>query len=105
MVHFPHLLNMFNGALVLSLPVNKPVSYTHLDVYKRQAPGTGRLTGARYLHQFGRNAQGEFVYRELTPDNAPQLNACLLYTSYHHRCYERYSRKHQPDHAPGEGTS
>lgn len=23
MVHFPHLLNMFNGALVLSLPVNK----------------------------------------------------------------------------------
>ncbi|MCO8151285.1 sigma-54 dependent transcriptional regulator, partial [Escherichia coli] len=38
------------------------------------APGTGRMTGARYLHQFGRNAQGEFVYRELTPDNAPQLN-------------------------------
>ena len=45
---------------------------------------------------FGRNAQGEFVYRELTPDNAPQLNdfialaqggtlvlshPCLLYTS------------------------
>lgn len=50
------------------------LSETDIAVWLYGAPGTGRMTGARYLHQFGRNAQGEFVYRELTPDNAPQLN-------------------------------
>lgn len=50
------------------------LSETDIAVWFYGAPGTGRMTGARYLHQFGRNAQGEFVYRELTPDNAPQLN-------------------------------
>ena len=50
------------------------LSETDIAVWLYGAPGTGRMTGARYLHQFGRNAQGEFIYRELTPDNAPQLN-------------------------------
>ncbi|MGK7384452.1 two-component system response regulator PgtA, partial [Salmonella enterica] len=35
--------------------------------------GTGRMTGARYLHPPGRNAKGPFVRYELTPENAGQL--------------------------------
>ena len=32
------------------------------------------MTGARYLHQLGHNADGPFIYCELTPANAHKLN-------------------------------
>ncbi|EHX7048277.1 two-component system response regulator PgtA, partial [Salmonella enterica subsp. enterica serovar Typhi] len=38
---------------------------------------TGRMTGARYLHQLGRNAKGPFVRYELTPENAGQLETFI----------------------------
>lgn len=31
--------------------------------------GTGRMTGAKYLHQLGRHAEGPFIYRELMAGN------------------------------------
>ena len=32
------------------------------------------MTGARYLHQLGRSAEGPFIRGELTLENAGQLN-------------------------------
>lgn len=46
---------------------------TDIAVWFYGEHGTGRMTGARYLHQLGRNAKGPFVHHELTPDNAAQL--------------------------------
>lgn len=40
-------------------------------------PGTGRMTGARYLHQLGRHAEGPFIACELTPANAHTLNELI----------------------------
>ena len=54
----------------------RAVSYTHLDVYKRQAPG-GHHHPCGYHHRGGRREErhgdGPQVYRALWP--------CLLYTS------------------------
>lgn len=43
---------------------------TDIAVWFYGEHGTGRMTGARYLHQLGRNAKGPFVRYELTPENA-----------------------------------
>ena len=47
---------------------------TDIAVWLYGEPGTGRMTGARYLHQLGHNADGPFIYCELTPANAHKLN-------------------------------
>ncbi|POT59907.1 two-component system response regulator PgtA [Citrobacter amalonaticus] len=50
---------------------------TDIAVWFYGEPGTGRMTGARYLHQLGRNAQGPLVFRELTPDNVRQFDELI----------------------------
>ncbi|MDE9578622.1 two-component system response regulator PgtA [Citrobacter koseri] len=50
---------------------------TDIAVWLYGEPGTGRMTGARYLHQLGRNAGGPFIYCELTPDSAQKLNELI----------------------------
>ncbi len=35
------------------------------------------MTGARYLHQLGRHAEGPFIACELTPANAHTLNELI----------------------------
>ena len=47
---------------------------TDIAVWFYGEPGTGRMTGARYLHQLGRSAEGPFIRGELTLENAGQLN-------------------------------
>lgn len=47
---------------------------TDIAVWFYGEPGTGRMTGARYLHQLGRSADGPFIRGELTPGNAGLLN-------------------------------
>ncbi|MEL2358973.1 sigma-54 dependent transcriptional regulator [Klebsiella pneumoniae] len=42
---------------------------TDIAVWLYGEPGTGRMTGARYLHQLGRHAEGPFIACELTPAN------------------------------------
>ncbi len=39
---------------------------TDIAVWLYGEPGTGRMTGARYLHQLGRHAEGPFIACELT---------------------------------------
>lgn len=51
---------------------------TDIAVWFYGETGTGRMMGARYLHQLGRNKEGPFVYRELTPDNAQTLNELII---------------------------
>lgn len=50
---------------------------TDIAVWFYGEPGTGRMTGARYLHQLGRNAHGPFIRADLTSENAVQLNALI----------------------------
>ena len=50
---------------------------TDIAVWFYGEPGTGRMTGARYLHQLGRNAEGPFIYCELTQANAQKLNELI----------------------------
>lgn len=50
---------------------------TDIAVWFYGEPGTGRMTGARYLHQLGRNAQGPFIREELTSGKADQLNELI----------------------------
>ena len=56
--------------------VNTPVSYTHLDVYKRQYDANGALNtltdGEGHQTQYTYNANGQLI--QLT-------TVCLLYTS------------------------
>ena len=47
---------------------------TDIAVWFYGEPGTGRMTGARYLHQLGRSAQGPLIRCELTGSSAPLLN-------------------------------
>lgn len=55
----------------------KQLAETDIAVWFYGEHGTGRITGARYLHQLGRNAKGPFVRYELTPDNAAQLEVFI----------------------------
>ena len=50
---------------------------TDLAVWFYGEPGTGRMTGARYLHQLGRSAQGPFIRAELTAGNTAQLDELI----------------------------
>lgn len=50
---------------------------TDLAVWFYGEPGTGRMTGARYLHQLGRSAQGLFIRAELTAGNTAQLDELI----------------------------
>lgn len=50
---------------------------TDIAIWFYGEAGTGRMTGARFLHQFGRNAQGPYVRCELTRDNVAQLNELI----------------------------
>lgn len=50
---------------------------TDIAVWFYGEPGTGRMTGARYLHQLGRNVHGPFIRADLTSGNAVQLNALI----------------------------
>ena len=62
-----------NSALV-------PVSYTHLDVYKRQAPGRAELGGNHTDHQHGYGLAAA-VTLDLVAVAARNTD-CLLYTSF-----------------------
>ena len=42
---------------------------TDIAVWFYGEAGTGRMMGAKYLHQLGRHAEGPFIYRELTANN------------------------------------
>ncbi|SXH39558.1 transcriptional regulator [Klebsiella pneumoniae] len=50
---------------------------TDIAVWLYGEPGTGRMTGARYLHQLGRHAEGPFIACELTPANALTSIRCI----------------------------
>lgn len=50
---------------------------TDIAVWLQGEPGTGRMTGARYLHQLGHHAAGPFINCELTPANAPKLGELI----------------------------
>ena len=71
----------FSGFLMLGLVVSQfPVSYTHLDVYKRQIQ--------KHLEECGfEDVGGDFTYipndlKEVTPEQRETLDKiCLLYTS------------------------
>ena len=52
----------------------RQLAETDIAVWFYGEPGTGRMTGARYLHQLGRSAEGAFIRSELTPGNSEQLN-------------------------------
>ncbi|MDU5729974.1 MAG: sigma-54 dependent transcriptional regulator [Citrobacter freundii] len=52
----------------------RQLAETDIAVWFYGEPGTGRMTGARYLHQLGRSAEGAFIRGELTPGNSEQLN-------------------------------
>lgn len=47
---------------------------TDIAVWFYGEPGTGRMTGARYLHQLGLHAEGPLVYQELTGEKAVLLS-------------------------------
>ena len=71
-------------ATACSLYVAEAVSYTHLDVYKRQVllarieTGTGGLFGGHALDDIGRRAPKQQRERDY---HDARNNACLLYTS------------------------
>lgn len=50
---------------------------TDIAVWLYGEPGTGRMTGARYLHQLGRHADGPFISCELNTANAHTLNELI----------------------------
>lgn len=50
---------------------------TDIAVWLYGEPGTGRMTGARYLHQLGRHAEGPFISCELNTANAHTLNELI----------------------------
>ena len=58
--------------------VHKPVSYTHLDVYKRQVLSLAYLLGV-LLFVFDLFGPLKALYGEAT--RLTVMNACLLYTS------------------------
>ena len=51
---------------------HRPVSYTHLDVYKRQAPGSSNGNGAVYDPVFGWVVPGDV--QQSTGDSDGDLN-------------------------------
>ena len=58
-----------------------PVSYTHLDVYKRQVFGNGLYSGSKpELHGNRRNTARSGIFRY---GNFGRYRNCLLYTSEH----------------------
>ena len=63
-----------------------PVSYTHLDVYKRQAPASGRRPERLVLRPYSRYFF-PFLRRNMFTNSAkvhaaaPKPSTCLLYTS------------------------
>ncbi|MGL5967498.1 MAG: two-component system response regulator PgtA [Kluyvera sp.] len=50
---------------------------TDIAVWFYGEAGTGRMMGAKYLHQLGRHANGPFIYQELTSDNAGMMNELM----------------------------
>ena len=53
-----------------------PVSYTHLDVYKRQTSAYERIASLGWTE-----AQIQLRYLGIAADEADQFQTCLLYTS------------------------
>ncbi len=49
------------------------LSETDIAVWFHGEAGTGRMTGARYLHQLGRNADGPFICHDVMPENRAQF--------------------------------
>ena len=52
----------FTGGAIMNAIKKIPVSYTHLDVYKRQAPKSAQGSQRRYL-QYGKRGWGYFYER------------------------------------------
>lgn len=49
------------------------LSETDIAVWFHGEAGTGRMTGARYLHQLGRNADGPFICHDVMPENRAEF--------------------------------
>ena len=61
-----------------------PVSYTHLDVYKRQVLGVkGSMSGSEGMKPQAKNVTPIFEQQVVLPDKAYNClsQVCLLYTS------------------------
>lgn len=67
----------YQGALLMSSPSRSDTNHLIIAVWLYGEPGTGRMTGARYLHQLGRHAEGPFIACELNPANAHTLNELI----------------------------
>ena len=71
--------------LISSFTSYDSVSYTHLDVYKRQTPGTAeRSTAGLHSHCSTRSFSGIRSHRGPVgpvPDRTGRYRGCLLYTS------------------------
>lgn len=61
----------------LSPAERQQLAETDIAVWLYGEPGTGRMTGARYLHQLGRHADGPFISCELNTANAHTLNELI----------------------------
>ena len=75
----PMHLEYFDGSMFEAV---EPVSYTHLDVYKRQVTGYEVL--AMILRAVGYDKNNEFSGADWAlhvAQTAQQLGVCLLYTS------------------------
>ncbi|SSK17588.1 transcriptional regulator [Klebsiella pneumoniae] len=65
---------------------------TDIAVWLYGEPGTGRMTGARYLHQLGRHAEGPFIACELTPANSSKARGCPRKFESSDRCGKTVAR-------------
>ena len=66
--------------------MSKPVSYTHLDVYKRQGDGKSALCESmlfttKAITRLGKRADGTTVSDFDDEEKKRQYSICLLYTS------------------------
>ena len=82
--HFSSAAYNFRVTLALAMDLH-PVSYTHLDVYKRQVPAPISISGNFFVIM--RMDSSAAAVRKVTsaqkrpPSHSASPNACLLYTS------------------------
>lgn len=77
MTTLAHEINQPLNALSMYRQRLQQLAETDIAVWLYGEPGTGRMTGARYLHQLGRHAEGPFIACELNPANAHTLNELI----------------------------
>ena len=81
-VYFPNLNSIrFVAALAVMIHHIEPVSYTHLDVYKRQAKAALEIVKENLKQSKNRVADFSNLERNGLMAKNDLLKACLLYTS------------------------